>query len=88
MGNWMNGLWQFANTNGGDASKETAASFRAGVEWGRKDMLQHAITMMQETHDACVDKSEALDGYEMARELVRDWTQEINTRAENENPIL
>ena len=83
MGNWLNGLYQYANSNGGDTSKEMSAAFRAGVEWGRKDMLQHAIILMQETHDLCVERNEQIDGYEMARELVQDWT---HSNAPHEGP--
>lgn len=79
MGNWMHGFWQYSNNNAGDTSKQSEAAFRAGVEWGRKDMLQHAVTVMQDMHDEHADKygagltSEHLSGYQIAERLMKDW---------------
>jgi hypothetical protein len=79
MGNWMHGFFQYSNNNSGDTSKQSEAAFRAGVAWGRKDMLQHAVTTIQDMHDEHAEDygqgltNESLSGYQIAEKLVNDW---------------
>lgn len=80
MGNWMNGLARFEEAHGGELNKVGQEAFRAGVEWGRKDMLLQAVRLMQDMHDEHADKygagltNEFLSGYQMAEKLMHDWT--------------
>lgn len=80
MGNWIHGLFSLENALRRDATQPEKDAFRSGVEWGRREMLQQAVTLMRDEHDRVYTGSEAcqLSGYGTADILIADWQDKTN----------
>ena len=75
MGNWMHGLVEWEIAYNCDATRAERDAFQAGVDWGRRDLLYQAVTLMRDEHDRVYTGGETcqLSGYELADKLNADW---------------
>lgn len=76
---WTTAIARWENKQKREATKSEREAFYSGVQFGRLEMMKHAVSLMRDEHDRIYTGSDScqMSGYDTAELLIAEWTDYI-----------